>query len=488
MYRIGGSGPAAARWTGVGPRRLTWTRRAPGRLARLGALAAAALLGGCATYHALPLARRADLAAGLAGLHTELPPLRPGAAPRRINIDRPLQIDQIGLLAVLNDPALRTEQGTLAEAQAGLEQASILPNPTASLTYEALLGGVGGVSPTWSASLTEDVGAILTYHTRVKSARFALGAVNADLLWREWQVAQRARVLALDLYWGRDSIRASRREARLLDAEARAARAAAASRSFDLTALAPILAAKAAADQNLAALALAQLRSWQALDALLGLEPTVRFAIAPPALPPLPLPSSLQALLAHLPERRPDLVALRLGYRSADENVRTAIIGQFPAMVLGGQWDQDNTNTRTAGPVTTFGLPIFDRNQGQIAAARATRLMLHAQYQARLDGAVGTVRGLLAQARQLQRELRQALRSAAAAAALARSARSAYKRGDIDERALTNYLTASLERRLEVNSLERTLDAARVAVTLELGAGLPQVRIVPAAEKSKRTP
>ena len=34
-----------------------------------------------------------------------------------------------------------------------------------------------------------------------------------------------------------------------------------------------------------------------------------------------------------LPQRRPDLVALRLGYRSADADVRTAIIGQFPAFV-----------------------------------------------------------------------------------------------------------------------------------------------------------
>ena len=481
MYRIGGSGPAAARWDGALARRPAWSRCVPGRLACLGALAAAALLGGCATYHALPLARRADLAAGLAGLRTELPPLRPGTPPRRINIDRPLQIDDIGLLAVLNDPALRTEPGTLAEAEAGLEQASILPNPSASLTYEALLGGAGGVSPTWSASLTQDVGSILTYHTRVNSARYALGQVNADLLWREWQVAQQARLLALDLYWGRASLRASAREARLLDAEARAAQAAAASRSFDLTALAPILAAKAAADQNLASRTLAQLRAWQALDALLGLEPTVRFPIAPPALPPLP--SSLHTLIAHLPERRPDLVALRLGYRSADENVRTAIIGQFPAMVLGGQWDQDNTNTRAAGPIASFGVPIFDRNQGQIAAARATRLVLHAQYQARLDAAVGAVRGLLVQARQLRRELRQASRSAAAAERLARSARGAYARGDIDERALTNYLTASLERRLEVNRLERTLAAARVAITLELGLGLPQVRIVPAAQK-----
>lgn len=481
MYRIGGSGPAAARRTYAGARSPGRAPLAPGRLAGLGALAAAALIGGCATYHALPLARGPNLASGLAGLRTTVPPLRPGDAPRRIAVTRPLKIDDIGLLAVLNDPALRSEPGTLAEAQAGLLQASLLPNPSAGVVFEPLLGGAAGITTSWTATLSESVNAILTYHTRVKSAHFALEQVNADLLWREWRAAQQARVLALDLYWGRDAMRASRREVRLLDAEARAARAAAASGSLDLAALAPILAAQAAADQELANLRLAQLRAWQALDAMLGLEPTVRFAIAAPVLPPMP--SSLQSLLAHLPERRPDLVALRLGYRSADENVRTAIIGQFPAFVLGGQWDQDNTNVRNGGPTATFDLPIFDRNQGQIAAARATRQVLHAQYQARLDTAVGTVRGLRAQIRRLNRDLQQARRAAAAAARLARSARRAFAHGDIDERAFTDYLTASLQRRLEVDTLENTLGQARIAMTVELGVGLPQVRIVPAAQQ-----
>ncbi len=480
MYRIGGCGPAAARWTRTGARRPGWAPLARGRLAGLGALAAAALIGGCATYHALPLARGPNLASGLAGLRTAVPPLRPGDAPRRIDVARPLKIDDIGLLAVLNDPTLRTEPAILAEAQAGLLQASLLPNPSAGVVFEPLLGGAAGITTSWTATLSESVNAILTYHTRVKSAHFALEQVNADLLWREWRTAQQARVLALDLYWGRDAIRASRHEVRLLDVEARAARAAAATGSLDLTALAPILAAKAAADQTLASLTLAQLRAWQALDAMLGLEPTVRFAIAAPVLPPMP---SLRSLVTHLPERRPDLVALRLGYRSADENVRTAIIGQFPAFVLGGQWDQDNTNVRNGGPTATFDLPIFDRNQGQIAAARATRQVLHAQYQARLDAAVGTVRGLLAQIHRLSRDLRQARRATAAAARLARSARRAFAHGDIDERAFTDYLTASLQRRLEVDTLESTLGQARIAMTVELGVGLPRVRMVPAAQK-----
>ncbi|EQD62285.1 outer membrane efflux protein, partial [mine drainage metagenome] len=139
---------------------------------------AAALLGGCATYHALPLARGPDLAPRLSLLRATVPPLRPGAHPRRIDLSRPLSLADIGLLAVLNDPALRSQRGERGLAEAGVLQASLLPNPTASLSFEPLLSA--GVSPSWTAILTENVRAILTYHTRVESAHFALGQVDAD--------------------------------------------------------------------------------------------------------------------------------------------------------------------------------------------------------------------------------------------------------------------------------------------------------------------
>src|SRR5690348_6354617 len=80
-----------------------------GIVRRLGALAAgacAALLSGCALYHSLPLPKQPDLAGQLSQLHTRLPAV-PGEPQRTLAIDGPLNIDDIGLLAVLNDPDLR---------------------------------------------------------------------------------------------------------------------------------------------------------------------------------------------------------------------------------------------------------------------------------------------------------------------------------------------------------------------------------------------
>lgn len=447
------------------------------------AAAATALLGGCALYHPLPLARGPDLAGRLAALRTEVPATRPGEPARRIATERPLGIDDVGLLAVLNDPQLRAEQGQMDTAQATLLQSSLLPNPAASVSFGALLGGGDGFTPAWAASLTEDVESILTYHTRKQSARLQLQQVNADLLWQEWQVAQKARLLALDLYYGQQSLELGRRELGLLDREVAKVQTATREGDLDLTALAPLLTARAAAQQAVAALGLTQMQSWQALDALLGLGPQVRFAIAVPSL--TPLPADLTALLADLPDRRPDLVALQLGYRSADEDVRTAIIGQFPAFALGGQWAQDNTNVRSAGPAATFDLPIFDRNQGQVAQGRATRLLLHEQYQSRLDDAFGTVKGLDAQIRRLTGYARNASSAAAAAEKMSQSAQQAYAQGNLEQRSLADFETTALERRIEALALERALGETQITLTVELALGLPQTRIAPAAPARK---
>jgi outer membrane protein, heavy metal efflux system len=469
----GPPGHCAASVTGSGGGRRAGRPIGPRGLAL--ALSCAVLLDGCALYHRLPLPTRPDLVGNISQLDTRIP-AAPGEVPRTIATDQPLDIDDVGLLAVLNDPDLRAERGTMDLARAGLLQASLLPNPVGSLDYTPILGG-HDIVPAWTASLTQDLKSILTYHTRKKSARFQLQQVNADLLWQEWQVAQQARILALDLYWGGLSASLAQRQLQLLDHEVKEVQAATQAGNLDLTALAPLLAAKASAAQTAASLNLAQLQGWQQLDALLGLQPQVRFAIAPPKL--APLPPDLDRLIAQLPERRPDLVALQLGYSSADETVRSAIIGQFPAFAAGYTWGQDTGNVRSGGPTATFDVPIFDRNQGNIAQARATRLQLHEQYEARLDAAVGTAKGLVAQIQRLTGDAHDADVAADTAEAQSKSAQQAYAQDTLDQRSLADFQSTALQRRIEAMALERSLGEARITLTVDLGLGLPQTRIVP---------
>ncbi len=460
-------------------------------------LAAALAVASCAVYHPLPLATGPRLAERLSDLAVEIPATgamavsAPAAAapyggtivagsergaPRRIDVSRPLTLEDIGWLALLNDPDLAAQRGELSAAQADLLQASLLPNPSASLSYGVFLGGPGA-TPGWTASLSEDITALVTYHARVQAARAAAAQVNAQLLWDEWQVAQKARLAALDLYWDEQSIGAAAREREVLSEEIRAVDRAISAGNLDSSALAPLAAALATLDQSVATLRLTELTTWQTLDGLLGLAPQVRFCIAPPQL--APLPPDLEPLVASLPQRRPDLIALQLGYRSADGSVRAAILGQFPALVLGGAWTQDTTNVRSAGPTATFDLPIFNHNQGQIAQARATRLTLHEQYQARLDAAAAEVRGLEAEARRLAADIAQAREAASTAESLERQARAAYAQGNLDQRSLADYQTAALEREIELQSLERSRGEVVITLTVSLALGLPDTLTIP---------
>jgi outer membrane protein, heavy metal efflux system len=447
------------------------TISAHGALAPLVAAVAVAGLAGCATYHAVPLANGPNLASSTHQLVTEVPP-GPDYPAYQIDVTHPLTIDEIGILAMLNDPDLKSEFGTIDEARAELVQARLLPNPVANLSYGAIVSGPGAASI--GGSLAQSFAAILTYGATTKSAEAHLYQVDAEQAWREWQVAQKARQLALDVYAGKLSIDLAEREQRLMSEELVSVQKAVSEGGTSLEDMAPLAKASALIDQTLIKLRLEQLKNWQQLNGLLGLDANARFTIAHPRLGPVP---PVEPLIAAIPARRPDLAALRLGYESAEQGVRAAILGQFPGLTVGGSYNSDTTGAVTAGPNFNFALPIFDRNQGGVSKALASREQVWAKYLASLDDAVATVHGLIAQIHQLSADLVRTRRASDAAQSLASTAHQAYSRADLDQRTLTDYQTTALERALDVVAIQRQIDEDKIVLALELGLGLPEMRI-----------
>lgn len=450
-----------------------------GRVAKLVGGSTLAALFGCATYQPAPLPPGPDLVASVRALDAAVPRDASLIAIGNIDTSRPLTIDQIGLLAILNDPDLKSEVGEIDVARAGIVQATILPNPVANINYGALISGPATTS-SFSAALSQGIAQLITRGARVKSAKFHAGQVDADQIWREWQTAQKARQLAADIYSGDLSIELTRHQIALLSQELDEVKKAIAAGNLTLAAQAPLATAQAGAENAFVSLRLNRLKSWQTLDGLLGLDPKVRFRIARPDIGPLP--ANVEELLADLPERRPDLMALQLGYSSAEEDVRAAILGQFPALTLGGSYNKDTSDVISAGPTLDFGLPVFDRNQGHIANAAATRVLLRAQYQARLDIANAHVHALIAQIRQLSADLATARKATTASQSLATTARQAYAQNNLDQRTMTEYETTALERRLEVIAIERQIVEDKIFVAVELGLGLPKMRLALSGE------
>ena len=129
-------------------------------------------------------------------------------------------------------------------------------------------------------------------------------------------------------------------------------------------------------------------------------------------------------------------------------------------------------------------LPIFNRNQGKIASTRATRLQLRAEYLSRLDDAEGTARGLLVRAQRAAENLARAREASAAAAKLLEAAQRAYRAGNIDQRDRADFQATAFERQLDVLDYERTLQEDSLALSIELGLGLPQTPpLAPTEEK-----
>ncbi len=438
-----------------------------------GALLAA--LAGCASYRPLPLPTTARLAGSVADLtHTGV------ALPAR------LSVRDVAYLAVQNDPALRAARARLGVARAQVLAAGVLPNPSLSAGLSPVIAGPGTTTG-WSVGLSQDLQALVTLHPRLQAARAAAGGVDASLLWQEWQVIGQARLLAVDLIEGA-RLRALLEQAQDLLARRYAiTRRAVAEGNASLAVMSPDLAALIGIERQIDDLQRLQQTRSHELAALLGLAPGAKLPLAPrPDLPPVSA-AAVRALLPGLADRRPDLIALQLGYRAQDARLRAAILGQFPRLTVGLTGGSDTGNVRTFGPQVTLDLPVFDRNQGGIAQARATRRELRAQYVARLDAAVGTVQAMLADTALLGRQLRHARHQLAETERVATSAAAAFRAGNLTERAYVDFVTARIDKQQQILGLEQSLLEQQVAMATLVGAGMPAVSL-PKVERTGAGP
>ncbi|MDE2294076.1 MAG: TolC family protein [Gammaproteobacteria bacterium] len=389
-------------------------------LARLAAGALALALAGCAIYRPSPLPRGPELAPSL-----------PAKAPR------PLDLDQIATLAVLNNPDLNTVRARLGVAQAQAFAAGILPNPQFNFSSDRPIDRVNAPAdpryPEYHAygfGLSIDLRALLTQHSRHAAAHAALRQAREELLWREWQTVAEARLLYVA------QTLADRRRA-LLDPSA-AAFARAAARSRRALAEGNVARDQADADQAILVAVRAQAtaaareanQSERALRALLGLAPQVEVPLAPLPAPPIPSRAAIEAATRALPQRRPDLRALRAGYRSQEEQVRIAVLSQFPNVVIGVNRARDFSDVHSLGDAVSFDLPLFDRGQGEIAIQRATRAQLRAEYLARLDQSTADVWQLWSDLRRLHAQLEDLDRRVPRLARTVSAARRAYRAGN----------------------------------------------------------
>jgi outer membrane protein TolC len=243
----------------------------------------------------------------------------------------------------------------------------------------------------------------------------------------------------------------------------------------EMTSGAPYFAAAADAHTALNDLERLQLSRRHDLAALMGLAPDASIALDENlSMPPIKT-DDVHALTDDIARRRPDLIALRLGYEAQDAQLRAQIRAQFPAFALGYATASDNSRVYNGGPAITLELPLFDRNQANIKIASATRQQLHDDYENRLRIAHNDIAALLAENAQARAQQAQLQAQLPQADHLAANAQAALDAGNIDLRSYVDLTVSARSRHAAFITLEQIQMEQQIALATLVGAGLPSV-------------
>ncbi|OIQ86874.1 cation efflux system protein CusC precursor [mine drainage metagenome] len=431
-------------------------------------------LAACASYVPRPLPEHVDQPRSAAAISID-----PASLPFRnlsthlFDPANGLDSTEVAMLAVANNPQLKEMRDALGIARAQAFAAGLLPDPQLGASFDHPTNGTAGNSNGFSVSPSYDVSALLLRSSRVGAAGANLRRVNLELLWQEWQVVSQARLLFTRLRAQQALLDQARAERKLLAGRYRSSRRALAAGNVTLDHASADLAALQQVERRSNELERSRLRDRAALDRLLGLA-----ADAPLDLVGEPAPIEIDAAgvradLAQRLKQRPDLQALRAGYRSQEEKFRGAILAQFPALNIGLTRARDTSGLYTVGFGLSLSLPIFNANRGNIAIARATRSKLYDEYQDRLNSAYGEVAVALENLPLLQAQLQRSRRGVIELKSVARRARAAVQAGNMSAPDYARLQSAALDKRSEAIELQEALTEQRIALETLLGPELP---------------
>jgi len=383
--------------------------------------------------------------------------------------------DEAAMVALYSNPALRAIRDRRGLAVAQVVQAGILPNVAVSYSRDYVTGGnTAGTTTAHTFTAGWEFSALIPFLPKQTAVRKNLAAVDLDIAWQEWQIAENARVavyrvVALDAQSGQ-AREANRGLQESVDAMRKAVEA------HEKTVL--DLAAVEASSQDSRATMLSLEQDFEhqqlGLNKMLGIEPRTNVRLRDGLTLPmhLDLPDE-RDLLSNIESRRVDLLGLRKGYESQDATVRAAILAQFPRMSAGFVRAKDNTNVQSSGFSVAIDVPIFDRNQGTIATERATRQRLLDEYNQRVFEARADIAVAIADIRSLDRQVAAAQEALPVLERLVDSAQKAREQGNAD--VLSYYIARNslLQKRIQLIKLQEQLLEAHTALEIASGRFLP---------------
>jgi cobalt-zinc-cadmium efflux system outer membrane protein len=440
-------------------------------------VAVLAITAGCTFYHPKPLAApdvegildspdRLELSRKAEQLrHPLLPPVK-------LDFSAPLTGEEIEAIAVIANPdlrALRTQQG-VADAQ--VFSSGLLPDPQVSLGFDKLLSPRDqGFSNAYAGSVSLDLlAARVVRPTQRQAEKAAAQQLRGDISWQEWTTAGQARLLAVRLVY---QVRARElAHQAVVQAERALKRALTIAGTGDLAADDIEVRRIAAADARDRALTADRDADATGLDLnqTLGLKPDEKLSLAD--VPPLRAWQHVSAdqLFVAARARRLDLTALAQGYSSQEAALHRAVLGQYPRLGITINRASDTSNVHTLGPAVSFDLPLWNRNRGAIAVAKADRSRLRAEFAARLHQTRADIAALVAS---LDRDEQARTTLAGQLPEIERVANAfeaASRRHDVIQTTAEAARSTALDKQMALLALEQACAEQRIALALAVGS------------------
>jgi len=462
-------------------RKIAWSndslRKAAPYPPKVWVLIAFLMVGGCATYHPMPLTPE-TVQAGLKP--PDMNEVRLQAGKIKHPLLKPvlfddrdgLSPDEAAILAVIVNPTLRAVRDQQGIASAQLLQAGILPNP--QLLYVTDVPAAGGVTSDTNTAfdfgLSWQVTSLISRQAHIDAAQAKLQSVNLGIAWQEWQVAEAARLAVYRVLVLEQQYKLAGEAVRRLD-ENRLLfeRAVNAGLATELQQSAAETAFYQARHRQLEFNRLLE-KKRSRLKQLIGLPADADIKAQPTALPNHLRVKSAEVLAGNVTHTRLDVLGLERGYASEEASVRAAILAQFPKISIGFGYARDTTNVYSIGLDVSIGLPIFNRNQGRIALERATRQQLFDKYVSRIFKAQSEVARLVMQIDATNRLIANSKDALYPLQRLVATYRQAIKRGQAD--ILSYYIAWKklTNQRIKLLSFKRRLVELRIALELASGS------------------
>lgn len=442
---------------------------------------AALLSAGCASYQARPLPDNSMLAANLDNLRYSVKKQQETEVKQHeINPADGLDLTEVAVIAVLNNPALQAERVKRNVAGAQLFAAGLLPDPQINANLDIPTGNTTGTVNAWGLGLGYDIIPLITRQARIDAEQQGRIQVNLELLWQEWQVMQQARTLAVRFAMELEKLELLQKSRKLYrrryDSSTTALHSGDTTLDVNGTDLTALLDTYSLINQ----LEQAHNETSHQLNLLLGLAAEVELRFQLPETPVLLPRKTAMEKLSTLQNRRPDILALQAGYQSQEAKVRAAVLAQFPSLSIGITRARDTGALYTTGFGVSLNLPMFSGNRGRIAVERATRKQLQLEYQARLSQALIDVDRLIQRQGIISRQQERLKKYLPHLLTIVKKTGIAYRNRDIDALTFVNMESTLVLKKLEELDLKQAqwenILALRAMLALS-DNGFPQINV-----------